>query len=73
MVERLDGEDEQPQHNFESRESIGLDGIQIELQDFKNTEFPKPKDTVAAGESEDNFVIYGKIGTREVARKLNVP
>lgn len=73
MVERLDRDDpfspEPPgAENAESRASLGLDGIQIELQDFKDTKHPG---SVAEGEA-DNVVMFGKIGNKDVARKLNV-
>ena len=74
MVERLDVVDlnEDPEYQVNSRASLGLDGIQIELQDFNDVAYPKPKDTVAESEKE-TAIIFGKIGNTEVARKLNAP
>jgi len=40
MVERLDIDDELVYKRHDSNASLGLDGIQIELQDFKDTAFP---------------------------------
>jgi hypothetical protein len=72
MVERLDVDEEPTGLRHSSNASLGLEGIQIELQDFKDTAYPQPKDSVVDGELEGNFVMYGKVGSKEISRNLNV-
>lgn len=50
--------------------SNGLDGIEVELQDFKDAKYPALS-SVAQGE-QDNVVMFGKIGQKPIERKLNV-
>lgn len=40
MVERLDVDEEPLGQRRSSNASLGLEGIQIELQDFKDTAYP---------------------------------
>ena len=68
MVERLDIDDEPIEKRHDSNASLGLDGIKIELQDFSEAAYPYPKDSVSEGEREGNFMMYGKVGSKEVSR-----
>ena len=88
MVERLDGESMRDDVGTESQNTLGLDGIDIELQDYKDAAFPKAEDlqskpkgkkggkgssTVAAGEQEnDEVIMFGKVGQSQISRKLGV-
>ena len=85
MVERLDGESMGDDVGTESQNTLGLDGIDIELQDYKEAAFPKAEDlhskpkgkkgssTVADGEKEnDEVIMFGKVGSSQISRKLGV-
>ena len=51
MVERLDEDVPADDVGVYTNASLGLEGIEVELQDFKDTKFPDPG-TVAEGEYE---------------------
>ena len=77
MEERLDDYEDQPaeQDNQQqnTRGSLGeLNNIQIELQDFKDAEYPKHIGSVEEAEEENNVVMFGKVGNKDVSRKLKV-
>ena len=69
MVERLDQEDHiilADDVGTNTRDSLGLEGLEIELQDFKDAKFPQPNGLVKDGEMEGDYIIFGKIGSKEV-------